>query len=184
MMAETLGMMRTAGTVGPPNIRRFPRVRPRRACLMLPEMIQQPPAPGLVLGGVPGGTDHLVHPKALLAPCAPAPQRRLSPMALVTALSSVTQLPAHLRWIRPPPPSPAPAAVGSPGRPVPAAFPEQMAAAWGERRRLSASFLSCTHSVIPGGSGSGGRCRWGQRWPYISHGFSELSPRGQATQED
>lgn len=28
------------------------------------------------------------------------------------------------------------------------------------------------------------RCRWGERWPCISHGFSELSPRGQATQED
>lgn len=71
---------------------------------------------------------------------------------------------------------------GLPGQPVSAAFPEQMAAAWGGRRRLSASFLSCTHSVIAGSSG--GRCRWGQLWPYISHGFSELSPRGQATQED
>lgn len=174
--------MRTAGIVGPPNIRMLPGVRPRRACLTLLGMLQQPPIPGLVPGGVPGGTGLLVHPgTSLLRVLQP---RRLSPMALVPALSSVTQLPAHLRWIRPPPPSPATAAVGSPGRAVPAAFPEQMAAAWGGRRRLSASFLSCTHSVIPGGSGSGGRCRWGQRWPYILHGFSELSPRGQATQED
>lgn len=165
-MAETAGMMKSAGTVGPPNIPRLPGVRRDLSHVSW----DAPAAPGLVLGGVPGEMGTPCMQGALPAPSAPAP----GPLALGAALGSGTA---------PGPPALDPA-VGSPGRAVPAAFPEQMAAAWGGWRRLSASSLSCTHSVIPGGSGSGGRCRWGQRWPNILHGFSELSPRGQATQED
>lgn len=70
------------------SLRSVPGVRPRQACLTLPAMLHQPPVPGLVPGGDPGGTGHLVYPwTSLLRVLRPW---RLSPMALVTALSSVT----------------------------------------------------------------------------------------------
>lgn len=65
-----------------------------------------------------GGAEHRVHLGTSLLDLLPLRVLQpgwLRPVALVTAMSSTAQLPAHLRWIRPPPPSPTATAVGSPG---------------------------------------------------------------------
>lgn len=130
MMAETAGVMKSAGTVGPPNIPRLPSVKPS---LSHAPWLQQPPASGLVPGGVPGGTGHLVHPGTSLL-CVLSSSAAAEPDGAAGS--------AELGDTAPSPP----AAVGSPGRAGPAAFPEQMAAAWGGWRQLRASFLSFMHT--------------------------------------
>lgn len=136
------------------------------------------PLTGTWRGGCLGGTEHLMHPGTFLQEFLQLWVLRLGwlrPVALVTAMS-------ELRGTTPTTPaldSVAPSQPRCRSRRQPRAglstlaFPEQMAPAWGRRRGLSASFLSCKHSVTPPAAPApAGTCRWGQRWRYILQRFS------------